>query len=630
MGALRVGLLLLALGVSVGGCAAAPGARTPRGDGPDGVAVIVIVPVPERLPFDPRGARLTAATAELTRLAGHPIAFEIDGSLAAEWQSSFERQLTLAVETVAKDLARLKEQAPAAFEVEAPQLRRIVCRYKATAARPEVTFDTAGAIVFQEDARHGDLVAHGYVYRELEDAYAERAQARYGDMAPDDVPTQERRAYLRFLLAGRGSSRSDATPLRDATSLTITRLVRLATLMRPSEPKLVEDEIDRYLLTARDHFVDGYQHHRDEAQGHAPAFHAAERAWAEWLGARFGALKPEDQQQIAAALFTRDRDGFIPFAFPGTDKMGFALAIVDRWIAAGRPDTTTARTPDGALYEYILCPSPKAPDGGRPRGPRCEYALYRMAAENDVARKRLTEFLLARKNPELAEIVFVATARVDTSARPLAGFFALLRATEGDVALWTVGIDVLSEHADTGGQLVKDEVRRLWAAYPARRGALLRVLGELDPYGHDHALWDEFAGDFGAKITRADVGGMLSAHPAAIVHLPKMWPALAPGWSRADVIVAHLDAWLDAGAPRNPQSPWSVVRDFIHLLCDDGPPELAKLRAHMAQRTRTRPGDPFVGLAEEAAPAHCHPSTRPHAPAPPSARVRRRPADPFQ
>jgi hypothetical protein len=101
-----------------------------------GGVIIVILPPPDQLPFDPRSARLAQATQELTLVVGHPISFELEASLLSEWRSSFEEQLITSIENAAKDLSDLKKAAPRVFDRAAPMIGKIACHYQATAKWP--------------------------------------------------------------------------------------------------------------------------------------------------------------------------------------------------------------------------------------------------------------------------------------------------------------------------------------------------------------------------------------------------------------------------------------------------------------------------------------------------------------
>jgi hypothetical protein len=603
---LLAGLVSLAV-LLTAGCGPAPGAQTGpvAADGTTlGLVVVVISPKPEKLPFDPRGARLRAATAELGEIVGHPVTFVIDAGLAAEWRSSFDGQLVDAVETVARDMDALKKGNPDAFAYGATALDKLVCRYRAVATQPEGTLDDqARTLTIVEPGAGYALVPPGLVQGVLEDAYEARADARYAAMAPREVPVAERHAYFSFLSSGR-ATRGDKSVLRERECEVLTKLVELATVVGASDAKLAA-EIDRRLLQERSLFVQGYVHHGDDAQGAAPAFHAAERAWVGWLNARFPTMTAENKLSVLRDVFVRgfNGKGYLPFAFPGFDKVGASLGVVDAWIAAGHPDTFAAHSADNALYEYVVCPHPKDAGGNRSMGPRCDYHLQRFAVENDVARARLVDALLKRKDALFTEYTFADMTYADGPTDALTRFLSLFRAVEADTATWTIAAKVLAERADGGGQRLLDETRRLWTAYPTRRGALLWILVNADPYGNGAVDWAGFAHDYGAKLAESDLAAMLDLAPRGMAHVPTLWPALSSGWPRARVLVPRMDAWLDAPDRRDPQRPYTTLRALFHLLCateGTGPSDVAQLRAYLAGRAKNHPGDPLASLADEA------------------------------
>src|SRR5580692_9769707 len=77
--------------------------------------VITFTRDPDELPFDPRAARLQAATQQLTAIAGHPVTFQFDIALLPQWRSSFESALTEAIENTARDLDSMRERRPDLF-----------------------------------------------------------------------------------------------------------------------------------------------------------------------------------------------------------------------------------------------------------------------------------------------------------------------------------------------------------------------------------------------------------------------------------------------------------------------------------------------------------------------------------
>jgi hypothetical protein len=605
---LCLALVWLALAVT---CACGPSpARAPGAEGAEvGLVVVVILPTPEKLPFDPRGARLRAATAELGGLVGHPVTFVIDAGLAAEGRASFDSQLIEAIEGVARDLAALKKHEAVAFAYGAPRLDKIVCHYRAVATTPTATFDEGQRTITVVDARRPyTLVGPGLVYHALAVAYEAAAEGRYSALAAREVPPAERRAYFEYLHAGRATA-GDGTPLFDKRSFAILRVTELAGALGGSDPALAAD-VRTWLLGERSHFAQAYVFHPEDVQSLAPAFHAAEKAWTAWLTSIVPTMTAVEKLAVVRDLSLRGvrGTGYVTFAYPGFDKLGLMLSVVDGWIAAGHPDTFRNRTDDSALYQYVVCPHPKDADGHRGRSPNCEHDLYTLVVLDEAARKRFVTFLLARKDPVLTEAAFAAIVHAQAGQDALARWLLLAHAVEADEEAWGIGAGVLGEIADTSGPRLVDEARRLWAAYPSRRPALLAVLAAADPYDDGTVDWRGFTHDFGAPIDEPLLAATLEKSPVTVARLPTMWPALGAGWLRASAIVPRLDRFVD-GVERqhgDRQLPFTTFRDLFNAMCTDGTPgaaDVAALRTYLVDRARTHPGDALSSLESE---ANCH------------------------
>ncbi|MGH7286181.1 MAG: hypothetical protein ACRELY_32075, partial [Polyangiaceae bacterium] len=87
----------------------------------------------DRLPFDPRAARLQEATEQMTRIAGHAIELRFDAALLPEWRSTFEDALVQGVENIARDLADAQKREPRVFDFGAALIKRVFCKYDAVA-----------------------------------------------------------------------------------------------------------------------------------------------------------------------------------------------------------------------------------------------------------------------------------------------------------------------------------------------------------------------------------------------------------------------------------------------------------------------------------------------------------------
>jgi hypothetical protein len=134
------------------------------------------------------------------------------------------------------------------------------------------------------------------------------------------------------------------------------------------------------------------------------------------------------------------------------------------------------------------------------------------------------------------------------------------------------------------------EAERTWAAAPKRRGAALYLLARvdegLDPlYGDER--WGTFDRRFGAPVDQKVFAAMLDESPLAMKVARVVWPALGKGWSRADVVVARMDRFLDDPGVRGGEGgePGKTVRAIARRMCaDGGEGELTKLHAYLARR----------------------------------------------
>jgi hypothetical protein len=574
--------------------------------------LVVISPEPDALPFDPRAERLRAATAELTRTAGHPVVFVVDAALAADSRGAFEREIVDAVETVARDLADLREREPAAFAHAVPLLDRIACRYRATARRPEAELDPIGRTLSIAQSSDGaSLVPRGIVRAALEEAYARHARERYAAVSPRDVPPSERAAYFGFLDETRGLN-ADYTPhgISDKRGERILKMFALAAVAGNDDPALAK-RVRTWLFDHRSYLTDAYVHHADAARA-APsgsAFRRAEAAYVSFLQRELPAMTDEEKLAVARDVFVRGfgGQGYLRWAFPGFDRLGFAFGVVDAWARAGHPDQAESARRN-LLYEHIVCPHPVGPDGHRSLGPRCDHDMMRYALETDADTRRLVGAMVQRNDAVFTETVFVSIPYA-VSAEPALGKALLLwRMVEPHEPSWRIAARVVAdEMAGTADRAqLSDEVRRVWRAHPGRRGLLLYVMARADPYANGAVAWNDFERDFGDRATAVDFAAFLDQGPRAMSSAHTVWPALGPGWSRASIVVPRLDSFL---ADARAQAKLRAVMGIVKRLCDEGAAaDLAQLHAYFVARVRAHPGESFSDAMEATAPGACKPA----------------------
>lgn len=593
----------------------------------DNKVTVVITPRPDRMPFDPRSARLSAATDQLAEAAGHPIAIDVDAAMVPEFKSSFEEALGKSFEEMALDLKELKRESPDAFAWGVPQVEHVSLRYDATLTRDDVTFDaSAHAIRVKGPARRDSLVPAGTLYGPIAQAYSDFVRGRYANMRPSQVPVAERRTYFSALTGGLPrSSRNrpkESSNLADAPEAKlILDIFELRGL--PGNDASLLKSIDGWLHGRADFFRDAYINRADVVRQLPPscAFHAAEAAYAKWMLDVFRAPETTEPQrleiekEIYVVSYTSERerqDGRThpSWAWPTIDRFAFGLSVVDDWRKAAHPTPITQPrvTPSQA---FIVCPKgePHTSYGGLD----CKEDFYRFAVESPGGPKRLVSALVERNDPEFATVTFYAIHGQPDQ-------LALLRALEPSPVVWSAGMRRLTDaiHND-GNRDLLEESQRIWLERPAYRPLVLRLLAHMDIYDHGNVPWREFAESYGQKASRSDLDAYLHEGSDAMGHLPLVWPALDRGYSRAEIIIPKLDAFLADKArneSHNNASPHDTLRGIIARMCaEKNTADLAAMRNYLLQRVSAHPGESFASIADSAKDRECQP-----APPPPPAR----------
>ena len=609
--------LLVALVSCAGACAGAPGAAPPLVI--HNSVSVVIRPSPRELPFDPADARLAAATVQLSAIARHPVSFEFDVALLPDWRPAFQQVLIESVESVARDLDVLAREQPRVWAHGAPLLERVVSRYDAVVARAtEWTFDAAAhALTLSGPATfHG--VERGFVQAALEDEYSRWVAERWGQARPGDVPPAEQSAYFEFLTDSRvraGWSRRHANqgdgapPVPDADALL--GVVALASLANLTPATLAHD-VRAWLVRQAPELAEAYYHSEDRVAALPPGapWHRAEAAWVAWANAQLPGMNDEEKTVLASSVFVRMRgpDGVLrtlPLAFPGFDRFAFGVGVADAWARAGHPRRGRLTPAQRALLDAVLCPVDTDPDGVVVDDSRCEYGWYADATDDPRTTRRLVEALLARKDPDLVRSAVFAMASMPREGDRLASLFVLLDALDPDDGAWSVAFRVVADRYAEGGEADRwsDLARRVWRAHPARRGALLYALVQVDRYGdRDKVGWASFAETFGAPIGATELGALLDQGARGWSLAATVWPALSAGWSRADVLRSRLDAYLARTdlARYDPHDPAHALGAVARRLCETGDVgAMAQLAAYFRGRLATHPGESYAATFED-------------------------------
>ena len=611
MKAALAGALALSLaagaGLSLDGCAAATAP-----------AVVVqnhvwvdILPPPDRLPFDPADARLEEASAQLAAVAGHPISFEFDVALMPDWRAGFQDTLIGSIESVARDLDVLKRDRPLVFERGAPRLERVVARYDASVVdRASAKLDAStGVLTLTNPARQWGVM-RGQTAEALEDEYTRWGAGRWASMRAQDVPPSERRGYFEFLTNRRDPPARDPREPREPDPDSVVGAVALSSLVGDTDPRLAAD-VRSWLMGAMRDFASAYEQDAERVVALPPRsrWRQAEASWVAWANARLAAMTDEEKLAIVESVFVRTRgpdgaDKAAPFAFPGFDRFAFGLAIADAWAHAGHPKGGGPQA-QAELFAAVVCPKSIGADGAVSSAGRCDYAWYRDALDDSATTRRLTDALLARKDPDLVEAVFTAIDFMPAGGDKLGRLFSLAQALDADDAEWRRAFHAIADDRAEGGEVARwvDEARRQWAAHPARHGTLLYALAQVDRYGDgDRVGWERFAGTFGASLGARDFAAYLDEGVRAMSLAHAVWPALSPGWSRAGVLQPRLDAYVGDPATRlyDPQDPQRALGAIAGRLCAEGSAaDMAQIRAFFERRFATHPGEDYASIFAE-------------------------------
>ncbi len=634
-----LGCFSFGFAAAISGCACAPAASAESGQRVviSNTVIVSFTEAQDRLPFNPRAARLQEATEQMTKIAGHAIELRFDAALLPEFRASFEEALTTGVENIARDLSEAKEREPRIFAFGAPLIKRVFCKYDAVVTEDDAKIDVkTGEVTITMPVRSIALIPRGAIHAVMEDAFDDELDRRFSNVEPEQADDLE--MYFDYLTESRHARqqhRADLTTqeglANDPHALTIDRVARLS-LRAPHDgvAKSLATKIENHLVDAALYFVQAYENAPVEVQ-RAPqntAFHRAEASYVAWLNRDVDNLAPKARAEIlkstAVLPFNRDRhpgDGtFVSFAFPGFDWLSAALKVVDAWIAAGHPIGTASPREVQSYYDEIVCPYPRDENGNRSLAPRCEHELYEYAfAMTPSTRQKFVAYLLSKKDPLFTEMTFVNLTRL-RRGNANGGVIGAWRAIESDAAQWSVAATVVGEElAVPGGesrQLI-DEAARVWRAHPDRRGAALFILSEVDQYGNGAVDWPRFPSSFGAPISQAEFTSYLDFNFRGISNAFVTWPALGK-FSRADVIVPRLDKYIDdPRVPRNNfQDPERGVGRIVGALCDEGNiADLAKIHGYFQSRIAFHAGDSqrFSSILTATRDDRCKPTPKPRA-----------------
>jgi hypothetical protein len=593
----------------------------------------VVVPPPAAPPAagapagpacDENDPRLRKALADLAAIVGHGVAitFNLDAlpKGRAFCDDLFERYIGL----LPKDLDELRRRKPAVFAYGAPALKRVDLDYAGTTSRNDITFDRASGRLRAVMAGRGEAPIPSDIFSYvLENQYEAWIVGHFGSATPESVAAAEHPLYFDYLsrLAwwGRGApKRSSDDVANDPKADVILKMLALLPLAARRDAATAAKI--REWLTERYEFFGMAYLHKPGPVADAPAgspFKRAERAWVDWINASFDGLPDDKKKTVLVEMlgFTQpfnNDEGIVwnDFAYPGLKSYEMGLGVIDRWLKAGHPSSDGARrrSDDKQLDLFLAIASPvKRNSQGYWSVETIERRKnwYFHAMRTDALKKRLLGEVLARKDDAFTEVVFANLLYTSIHLHGNYGkdrrdewgdFLGMWRGVEADQRQWKVATRVLAEGelSDETKRALYDESARLWRRYPWARGSLLYFLGVGIRYPRDLVPWRDFGRVFGAPIAPKEVGDFLAMGSRGVGALPTMWPAFGKGWSRAELIVPHLDRWIEDPLTRanNFQDPYETFKDIVNLLKEEhAAGDLARFHAFFKRRTAEHPSE---------------------------------------
>lgn len=560
--------------------------------------------------FDASDPRLLRAQRDLDAAVGHPVQLAFHYAMIPRPQGQFlngffERDLGV----IPRDLAELRVRSPAAFAWAAPGLRRIFFDYDGSREASEARFDRDAGVVVVELSAYGNIPER-LVGDAVLASFRAHLVGRFRGVAARDVAPEDRALYVTYLTelshTGANALEGDERVWSHPTARAIVDGVELEGGGGLDDAPALRQALRAWLLDAPG-FFEAQRHRADQAAARAPEgsdYARAERAWAAWVMARFDDLTDAEQLELMPDLFVRDRAGGSGGervrVLPGVRYVELWRRVVDRWLAAGAP---VAEEPDTdaqpqALFEHAVCPfrPPLRGVSAADEGLHCRRnPLFRAMLDDPALFRDVVETARSREGSGL---VAALTQRLldDEGAGPV---LELWRQLLDDPERFGAATRVMAAHFALRSERRHHEVYaaagRLWNERPDLRGPLLYLIAAMDhPSGGNPDLvrWDRFAEAYGAPISREVLAEFLAQGWLAFAALGDVWPALGRGSSRADVILAALDRWIDDADARAalPGFPAATLRGVVTLVGSDRD-ELRRVRAWLERRVREHPDE---------------------------------------
>lgn len=550
---------LVALGFAVVlGCGGGQGART---GGIDDV-VVVTRGGPDRLPFNPRGSRITMVAAEIQRVIGHPLVFELDTALSPELVSSLESTVLASFETVARELVNLQKHDPGAF-AKARTVTRIVCTYDAVAKYSDGKLDGTVLRVKSPPDRY-PLLERGVFSELVARADEDALDARWGDVDPAKLAPRDRRPYFEYMMMTRPGYGYLWSHRRARAGSRLAHIGRIVTLARFTSDDADLDRRVMEFLTRSD--VVGFM-------GHEPAS-PTKSAYQQWI--LQANLDEKGRLEISRTMFPGRYE--VGASFPEIDAFAFVFASYDAWRKAGEPETPFSKE--------LICPSKPFFEEATELHFSCgRLASALLSVGKD--RERLAEVVGRRKDKRLLELVLLNYGGGNSAAVNAVKFLESL----ADEELFQHGFRVLffDHHRESDvNYALKDAAGRWWHDAPNRRPQALLVIARQNASLHPHyseSAWSRFPPEYGGLLP-AELFERFLAQGWYAAHLaPNMWPVIERSPRRDQLIAQALPGLLEHG--KDAQADLALLRD--RFCKERNASGLAQSRASIAGWVRTHP-----------------------------------------
>ena len=340
-----------------------------------------------------------------------------------------------------------------------------------------------------------------------------------------------------------GSSRWDELRVEH-----VGRIVKLAGVVEPKGP--LARKVNRFLLESAS-FLGGLESERGSSREVDTALvRRVVGAYEAWLNQSLASFDDEEKQLLERTLFEKRSGSEV--SFPGFDRFAFGMSIYDAWSKDGaRVELPTG--PRGELYKRVVCPAKRRGEAETEIRYGCS-AFFALALQEDALRARLADAIAKRRDPRLLE---TALLNLGYGQGPQA--LALVEAMKDD-GLFRHGVNVLFHdlaRRDDVRSALEKAAPRWWRDAPSRRGLTLLVMARQWDHLHAHYgdnQWTRFVAEFGGPVQRDVFAAYLSEGARAIEMAPKMWPALAKGSERDELVAQSLPILLgrdrEAGSSR--------------------------------------------------------------------------------